>query len=52
MEKRHGLILSNILLRNLAKVKILRLGKEPLKMLKLSYVRMRTDTVSRWYFCE
>ena len=37
MEKRHGVILSNILLKNLAKVTSLRLSKEPaLKMLKLS----------------
>ena len=37
MEKRHGVILSNILLRNLAKVTSQRLGEEPaLKMLKLS----------------
>ena len=36
MEKRHGIILSNILLKNLAKVTSPRLGKEPaLKMLKL-----------------
>ena len=37
MEKRHGVILSNILLKDLAKVTSPRLGKEPaLKMLKLS----------------
>ena len=37
MEKRHGTMLSNILLKNLAKVTSPRLGKEPaLKMLKLS----------------
>ena len=36
MEKRHGIILSTILLKNLAKVTSPRLGKEPaLKMLKL-----------------
>ena len=37
MEKRHGIILSNILLKSLVKIESLRLGKEPaLKMLKLS----------------
>ena len=37
MEKRHAIILSNILLKNLAKVTSPHLGKEPaLKMLKLS----------------
>ena len=37
MEERHAIILSNILLKNLAKVTSPRLGKEPaLKMLKLS----------------
>ena len=37
MEKRHGVILSNILLKNLAKVTSPRLSKEPaFKMLKLS----------------
>ena len=37
MEKRHAIILSNVLLKNLAKVTSPRLGKEPaLKMLKLS----------------
>ena len=37
MEKRHAIILSNILLKNLAKVTSPRLGKEPaLNMLKLS----------------
>ena len=37
MEKRHGVILSKILLKNLAKVTSPRLAKEPaLKMLKLS----------------
>ena len=37
MEKRHEVILSNILLKKLAKVAIPRFGKEPaLKMLKLS----------------
>ena len=37
MEKRHEVILSNILLKKLAKVTIPRFGKEPaLKMLKLS----------------
>ena len=37
MEKRHGTILSNILLKNLAKVTSPRLGKEAsLKILRLS----------------
>ena len=37
MEKPHGVILSNILLKNLVNVTSPRLGKEPaLKMLKLS----------------
>ena len=37
MEKRHGVILSNILSKNLAKVTSPRLGKEPAhKMIKLS----------------
>ena len=36
MEKRHGVILSNILFKDLGKVTSLRLGKEPaLKVLKL-----------------
>ena len=40
MEKRHGVILSNILLKNLAKATCPHLGKEP------------ALSVSRWYFCE
>ena len=39
-EKRHGVILSNILLKDLAKVTSPHLGKEP------------TLSVSRWYFLE
>ena len=40
MEKRHRVILSNILLKNLAKVTSLHSGKEP------------ALSVSHWYFCE
>ena len=53
VEKRHGVILSNILFKNLGKVTSPRLVKEPaLKVLKLSQIRMRRQAVYRWYSSE